>query len=141
MATNEEIDRFVSENREMIERMMAIQEEGIRTTAELGRQLTEEAIKVSVMMADIMMKKTEEFVKATFEMLTSPEVQKHFMTAGMETLAGVSAMAELAPMPGFVKTGVLDTERAVRQAACIANPACSARSGKNQVKDSEESAA
>jgi len=123
MATDEDIQRFVSENREMVERMMKVQKDSLRMASGMGK----EAIESSRKAAEFARDRSEEFVRTTYGMISSPEVQRHFMTAGMEFLAGLTAMAGLAPVPGFMKDAASDFERNARAAACKANESCPMR--------------
>jgi len=127
MATDEEIDRFVADNRELIERMMHTQKEGIQAASEIGKEMTTTAIESTIMAADIVRKQSEEFVKSTYRTITNPIVQRHFMNAGLEFIAGLSALAEAAPMPGVMKDTARDFERNLKSAACRANKDCPAK--------------
>ncbi len=132
MATDEEIDKFVSDNKELIEKMMRIQKESFQTAVRINKEMTEEAIKSTKAAAENARKKSEEFFKTTYEAITSPIVQKHFMTASIEFLAGLSAMAELAPIPDYMKTGISDFEKNARQTACSMNEDCPAKTKKTR---------
>lgn len=133
MATDEEIDRFVAENREFIEKMMAVQKENFEKTSELNREMTDEAIKNTKEAAEIARKKSEEFFKATVDTIASPVVQKHFITASMEFLSGLSAMVEISPLPDYIKTAASDMEKNVKQAACKNNKDCPVKSQKIEI--------
>lgn len=133
MATDEEIDRFVTENKELIERMMIAQNETIRLMADVNKELAEEALKKTKESAEEARMKSELFFKATMETITSPVVQKHFMNASMEFLAGLTAMIEIAPIPDCVKTSAGEFEKNMKRAACKANTDCPAKEQKVEI--------
>ncbi|AMK13411.1 hypothetical protein AUP07_0355 [methanogenic archaeon mixed culture ISO4-G1] len=141
MVTDEEISKFVGENRELIERIMKIQQESARETARLAKEMAEGAVDSTKVAAERAAKKSEEFFKATFETITNPVVQEHFLTAGLELIAGLSAMAEIAPIPDFMKEAAGDFEKEARKAACNANKDCPAKTKKVKVKDPDSKCA
>jgi len=130
MATNEEIDRFVADNRELIERMMNLQKENFERSAELAKEFAEEAFDTTVKAAELARKQSEDLFKATYATIASPVVQKHFMEASLEFLAGLTAMVEASPIPDCMKDAASDAERNFRQAACKANADCPAKAKK-----------
>jgi hypothetical protein len=148
MATDEEIDRFVTENRALIEKVMAaqketidrmveVQREGMQTQAEIGREAAKDAYSNVAETAEFVRQKSEDFFNATCEMITNPVVQKHFMTSSVEFLAGLTTLIEVAPIPDFVKVAASEFDKNMKQTACKANDACPA---KNQQKAEAETA-
>ena len=137
MATDEEIDRFVAENREFIEKMLTVQKENFQKVSEINKEMAQETMKNTKEAAEFARMKSEEFFKATLDAITSPVVQKHFMNASIEFLAGLSAMVELAPVPDAVKTAASDMEKNVKQVACKANKDCPAKMQKVKVNSEE----
>ena len=133
MATDDEIDRFVADNRELIEKMMNLQREGFERSAELAKEFTQEAFDSTVKAAELARKQSEEFFKATYETIGNPVVQKHFMEASLEFLAGLTAMIEAAPVPDYLKTAASDIEKNFKQTACKANEDCPAKAKKAKV--------
>lgn len=127
MATEEEIQAFVSQNRELIESMMRLQREGAVEAVSAARDAARDASSHARDAAEEARARAEEFAKATYGMFMDPEVQRHFMTMGMEFVLGVSAMMQRAPMPDFMKEGVSSTERTFRSSACRANEDCGVR--------------
>ena len=107
--TEEEFQDFVAKNRDLIEKIMVLQKEGVIEVASAGRDAAHEAAHV----VDDARVRAEDFAKATYSMFMDPEVQKHFMAMGMELFMGLSAMMQKAPVPDFV-----------REAACKANDQC-----------------
>ena len=124
MATDEEIERFVADNRELIERMMNIQKESFDRSADMAKEFTQEALDSTARAAELARKQSEEFFKATYETIANPSVQKHFMEASLEFLAGLTALVEASPIPESMKTAAADLERNARQTACKSNPDC-----------------
>jgi hypothetical protein len=141
MATDEEVEKFVAENRELIERMMSVQKDNLEKTAEVGKEFTMLAMESTFVAAEIVRQKSEKFVKDTYNTITNPVVQKHFMTAGMEFLYGLSTIVETAPMPSKVREGAKDLERNLRSAACKSNEGCPAKVNKVEIPAQEEPAA
>ena len=105
--TEEEFQDFVAKNRDLIEKIMVLQKEGVIEVASAGRDAAHEAAHV----VDDARVRAEDFAKATYSMFMDPEVQKHFMAMGMELFMGLSAMMQKAPVPDFVS-------------ACKANDQC-----------------
>lgn len=130
--SEEEFQSFIKQNRDLIERMMALQREAAVNVASVGRDVTHEVVGTAVESAEKAREKTEEFVKTTYNMFTDPEVQKHFMTMGMEFMAGMSSLMQKAPMPDFVKDAANGVESNWKQSACRNNDECAARRAKAQ---------
>ena len=136
MATEEEIQRFVSQNRELIESMMRLQREGAVEAASMARDATRDAAVLVHDSADQARERAEEFARATYGMFMDPEVQKHFMAMGMEFVMGLSAMMQKAPIPDFIKETADSTERNIKANACRANQDCARKSYKIDVEPS-----
>lgn len=132
--SDEEFQSFIKQNRDLIERMMSLQKRAAVETLSAGREITHEAVGAAADTAERAREKTVEFVKTTYSMFTDPEVQKHFMTMGMEFMAGMSAMMQKAPMPDFVKDAAGGVEQNWKQSACKNNDECARkRSSKQKV--------
>lgn len=127
MATEEEIQKFVSENKELIESIMRLQREGVVEATSAARDATKEAVVFAHDSADAARARAEDFGRAAYSMFMDPEVQRHFMTMGMEFMLGLSAMMQKAPIPDFVKETAGNTEKNFKSAACRANEDCGAR--------------
>lgn len=123
MGTEEDFQRFVEENRDLIEKMMALQKDGTIEIVSAGRDAAHEAERA----AEEAKRRAEDFAKATYSMFTDPEVQRHFMAMGMELFMGISTMMQKAPVPDFIKETAEGTERSWRSTACRTNEDCSAR--------------
>ena len=108
MVTDKDIDRFVTDNRELIERMMAAQREKARS-------------------------KSEKVLDSTYAIITDPELQMHFITAGLEIIAGLSAIVQLSIMPERMKEAAMGFENSMRAAACKANENCPAKTGRVKI--------
>lgn len=102
MVTDKDIDRFVSDNKELIERMMSIQKDN----AELAKR------------------KGEELIAIVFKAFLDPDVQRHFMASGFEILAGLTSLVHASPTPDFIKDAVSDFDKNLRAAACRTNEDC-----------------
>ena len=131
--SEEEFQSFIKQNRDLIERMMSLQKQAAVETLSAGREIAHEAVGSAVDTADKAKEKTEEFVKTTYNMFTDPEVQKHFMTMGMEFMAGMSSMFQKAPMPEFVKDAAGGVEKNWKQSACKNNDECARKKATNEV--------
>ena len=130
--SEEEFQSFIKQNRDLIERMMSLQKEAAINTAAAGREITHDVIDTAVDSMDKAKEKTEEFVKTTYNRFTDPEVQKHFMTRGMEFMAGMSSLMQKAPMPDFVKDAAGGVESNWKQSACKNNDECAAKRARAQ---------
>ena len=130
--SEEEFQSFIKQNRDLIERMMSLQKQAAVETLSAGREIAHEAVGSAVDTADKAKEKTEEFVKTTYNMFTDPEVQKHFMTMGMEFMAGMSSMCQKAPMPEFVKDAAGGVEKNWKQSACKNNDECARKKATKQ---------
>lgn len=114
--TEEEFQDFVAKNRDLIEKIMVLQKEGVIEVASAGRDAAH--------VVDDARVRAEDFAKATYSMFMDPEVQKHFMAMGMELFMGLSAMMQKAPVPDFVREAAGSTERNWKDSACKANDQC-----------------
>ncbi len=123
VGTEEKFRDFVEKNRDLIEKIMILQKDGVIEIASIGREATREA----AVSADAAKQRTEDFARAVYSVFTDPEVQRHFMAMGMEFFMGLSAMMQKAPVPDFVKKTVGSTERAWKSSACRANDECGAK--------------
>ena len=130
--SEEEFQSFIKQNRDLIERMMSLQKQAAVETLSAGREIAHEAVGSAVDTADKAKEKTEEFVKTTYNMFTDPEVQKHFMTMGMEFMAGMSSMFQKAPMSEFVKDAAGGVEKNWKQSACKNNDECARKKASKQ---------
>ena len=130
MATDEEIDRFVTDNKELIDRIMAIQREGVELAKILGKDTVKAGMESTSIAAKAVRKKGGKYFTATYEILTDSEIQKHFITSGLEFVAGFIALTEASPLPDCVKDAVTGFEKNMRAAACRANRNCPAKAKK-----------
>lgn len=127
MATEQEIHDFVSKNKELIESMMMLQKEGFTEAASVARGTAKTTAEIAQESAEAAKAHAEEFMKSAYSMFMDPEVQRHFVTMGMEFMMGLSAMMQRAPVPDFVKESAGSTERTVKTTACRANEDCGAK--------------
>ena len=80
-----DIEKFVKENMEEIERILKAQKSSFKEKTEQKKE------------------KAEEMMKSFASLFFSPDIQRHFVRAGIEFLSGVDELIRSAPMPGFVK--------------------------------------
>ncbi len=127
MATEQELHEFVSKNKELIESIMELQKEGFTEAAAVARGTAKTAVGAAHDSAEVAKAHTEDFIKSAYGMFTDPEVQRHFITMGMEFMMGVSAMMQKAPIPDFVKDSAEATQREIKATACRSNESCGAK--------------
>lgn len=115
-----ELEKFFSENRDMIEKLLKEEKEMIKDTFE------EEKEKMEALLEE-QKDKAKEAAQGVVNMITDPDVQKHFMAVGLELLMGINALMKAAPMPDSVKE-MVDKAEDVRKSAsdnfCKNNPDC-----------------
>lgn len=138
MATEEEIQSFVSQNRELIESIMRLQKDGAVEAASMTRQAAKDAVSFAEESVDSAKAHAEEFAKSAYAMFMDPEVQRHFMTMGLEFFLGVSAMMQRAPIPDFMKETAGSTEKTFRTTACRANEDCGVRKQKVEINADQD---
>ncbi len=111
-----DIETFIRENREMVERLLARERELISETLEQERadirkfaaaqeELARDTFHRSREYADDYaergMRFAEDAVGGAISMFTDPDFQRHVLTAGMEFMMALEALARAAPVPGF----------------------------------------
>lgn len=127
MTSEEEFQAFVSQNKDLIERMIALQKGAAGEFIGAERAIAREAYGHARGFADQGRARADDMFSAAMATFTDPEVQRHFMNMGMEFFMGMAAMMQRAPMPDFVRTGFNNAESGIRDAACRANQDCGAR--------------
>ncbi len=140
MATEEEINKFVEENKELIERMMKIRSD-FSSTRQAGKDLAISAVENTAAAAAAARSKSEEFFKDTVSTITDPVVQRHFMNASLEFLEGLSTLVAIAPIPDFVKDAASSIEKNARNTACKANKDCPNKAEKIEIEAPKEDSA
>ena len=119
-SNTEELERMIKEQREMIEKLMEAQKSSFKSTIEPKKE------------------KAEEFMKAMLSLFTNPEIQKHFVKAGMEFLSGIEEAIKAIPLPDNVKEGIGKASEIkdtfVRDVVCEMNPVCKYKTGKKMKK-------
>ena len=88
-----DIEQFVKENREKIEEILS------RSEKDPGR-------------------KAEERMKKVFAAFMSPEVQKHFLKAGLEALSGIEAIIRNVPVPDKAAEKAREARETVKDVMC-----------------------
>lgn len=118
--TDPELEQFIRENRDMIERLLKEEKTLFKEFFNEEKASIEE-------IAEEQKKKAREAAQGVFNMFTDPEVQKHFMTMGMEFMMGMNALMRAAPMPDIVKDMAEKADEARKGASenfCDTNPDC-----------------
>ncbi|MDR0888099.1 MAG: hypothetical protein LBM39_02810 [Candidatus Methanoplasma sp.] len=113
-----ELEKFFRENREIVEKLLKEERNLIKETVKAERERFEEYVgdpKVKV----------KETANDIFGAFTDPEVQRHFLTVGIELLLGVNALIQAAPIPEEFKDFVKKTEQEGKKAAGAAKKATS----------------
>jgi len=105
-----ELERFFRENKDMVESLIKEEREMIKRLLEEERANFDEVINKHKV-------KGEDVAKKTMDMFTDPEVQKHFMSMGMEFIMGMTALMKASPLPDSFKDMVDRTEGAGKEAA------------------------
>ena len=119
---NDEIDieEFVKKNKEIIEKILKEQKGSFKEKVEPQ------------------VEKAENTVKEVLGLFFNPEIQKHFVKAGMEFLAGVEEFLKKAPMPDNMKETVekaCDAKDAfVKDIVCEMNDDCKAKTKDKKMK-------
>ena len=98
-----------------------------RRRADGTRYRIEEDIEWARTRADQNRGRVEQSFRETYEAFTDPEVQKHFMTMGLNFIMGMSAFMQRMPGPDFVKEAASGMESSWKKASCSSNADCSAR--------------
>jgi hypothetical protein len=111
-----ELERFFRENKEIVERLLLEERDLVKETVKAEKERFEEYI------GDPRVK-AKETVDGLFGALTDPEVQRHFLTVGIEFLLGVNALIQAAPVPDEFKDFVKRTEHEGKKAAGAARKA------------------
>ncbi len=133
MTDDEEFQEFVRSNRDLIERMIALQKGAAEGFIGAERDMAREAYGQAREFAGYGRARTEDAFRSAYSAFTDPEVQRHFMNMGMEFFMGMSALMQRAPMPDFMREGIEITESSMRASACRSNADCGARKGPQKV--------
>jgi len=83
-----DIEEFVKKNREKIEEILKQREGSFRDRFEPKKE------------------KAEDAMRSLLALLFNPDVQKHFIKAGVEVLSGIGEIIKNAPMPEEMKQNV-----------------------------------
>ncbi|MBO7352193.1 MAG: hypothetical protein J6U12_04690 [Candidatus Methanomethylophilaceae archaeon] len=105
MVTDKDVDRFVADNWELIERIMVAQKGDAERARCKGQKLFDTA----------------------YTIVTDPELQKHLITAGIEFIAGLSTIIQSSLMSDRMKEAASGFEKSMKAAACRANEDCPAK--------------
>ena len=137
--SDEELQRFVEENREAIERLMASRASsdagGSSGPGRKGEAWFEEDFDRFRNRAEEDRERMEDAFRGVYEAFADPEVQKHFMTMGLNFVMGMSALLQRMPAPGFVKETASGMEASWKKSACGANADCGVKKKKIEITD------
>lgn len=140
-----EVERFVRENKEMVERLLKEEREKAKEVYEKGTASAEEFISyhgekakevyntekaLLTDFAEYQKKKAQEAVGGVIAMVNDPDVQKHFMYAGLELMMAIDALIKAAPLPDFMREAAekaKETRDTASKAYCEKNENCNAR--------------
>ncbi|MDR2845945.1 MAG: hypothetical protein LBV63_01540 [Candidatus Methanoplasma sp.] len=111
-----ELERFFRENKEIVERLLLEERDLVKETVKAEKERFEEYVGDPRVRA-------REAADGLFGALTDPEVQRHFLTVGIEFLLGVNALIQAAPLPEELKDFVNKTEHEGKKAAGAARKA------------------
>ncbi|MCL2712414.1 MAG: hypothetical protein FWD37_03960 [Methanomassiliicoccaceae archaeon] len=116
-----DIEEFVKKNREAIEKILKEQD----TSAFKEK-------------ADAQKEKAEEVLKGVIGTILNPDIQRHFVKAGMEFLSGIEELLKSAPFPEKVKETVEKAYEAketfVKDVVCDLNPDCKIKNKEKKTK-------
>ena len=119
---DEELRRFVSENKE---RILDILAESLPSEEDVDKAFTyaEKAESKVSKVKD----KAEDVAKDAYRAFMAPEVYRHFIRMGMEFFMGLNALAERMPMPDKVKRlkdDLSEAESGAKKEMCRVNTDC-----------------
>jgi len=105
-----DIEDFVKKNMGEIELILKAQKESFKEQANTQKE------------------KAEDTLKGVLSLILDPEIQRHFVKAGMEVLSGIEEILKKAPMPDKVKETFEKAcdakEKFVKDVVCEENPDC-----------------
>ncbi|MDR0778919.1 MAG: hypothetical protein LBE48_05755 [Methanomassiliicoccaceae archaeon] len=81
--------------------------------------------------------KAEDAFRSIISLFFNPEIQKHFVKAGIEILSGVEEAIKNMPMPDFVKETMnkaSETKDEMKKDFCDSNPDCKVKKDKKMKK-------
>ena len=133
--SEEEIARYVSENRDLIEMMMDRAERRREDDYERLRERLDGDVLRARDRMDRDVHRAEDTFREALEAFADPEVQRHFVTMGMNFFMGMSALMQRMPGPDCLKSTASDFESGWRKAACVSNRDCEARRRRIDIDD------
>lgn len=116
-----ELEEFFRNNKDMIERLLLGGLDTFKETYDEEKTMMEE-------LAEKQKEKAKEAAQGVVNMITDPDVQKHFMAMGFEFIMGMSALMKAAPMPETIRDMAAKAEEMRKTASdnfCQSNPDCS----------------
>jgi hypothetical protein len=126
--TDTEFEDFVLSNREKIISILEAEKEEAFDLIEKKKKKSKKKVKKKIEKGK---SKAESVAKDITVAMLTPEVQKHFVTMGIEMMMGMEAFMRALPMKGFVKEafdGAEHIRETVSDTYCDTNPRCSKKS-------------
>jgi hypothetical protein len=142
---NEDIVKFITENKEMVEKILTAEREKTVAAMESGNISPKEFLeyhgagardaisgeKAMVKeLAHSQKERAEMLVEGAMSMITNPDFQKHAISAGLEMLLALDSLIKAAPLPEFAKDfaeRARSTGDVVQQTYCDMNGSCKAK--------------
>lgn len=116
-----DIEGFIRDNKEMVEKLLAREREiitealeqeraNLRRFAEVQGGLAKDTLQMgreyAGEYADLGRKRAEDAAQGVVSMFTDPDFQRHIVSAGMEFMMAFDALLRAAPLPEFAKDAV-----------------------------------
>jgi hypothetical protein len=118
MSTDEILEYLVRTEKDKVEKILKAQKETVKEKLGPRKDRAEDAFRSLV------------------AMFLNPDIQKHFVKAGMEILSGVEEAIKVMPMPDFVKEAMgkaSDAKDAImKDVVCDSNPHCKVKVNKDK---------
>jgi hypothetical protein len=118
MSTDEILEYLVRTERDKVEKILKAQKEAVKEKMESQKDRAEDAF------------------KSVAAMLFNPDIQKHFVKAGMEVLSGIEEAIKVMPMPDFVRDTMSKASDAkdtiMKDVVCDSNPQCKVKVNKDK---------
>jgi hypothetical protein len=102
-----EMEKFLKENREMLEKLFREEKEMLksfyREEKEFFKGAFDEECSKAEEFSEEQKKKAKDAAQGMFNAFTDPEVQKHFLSMGIEFMMAMTALMKAMPIPDAVK--------------------------------------
>ncbi|MDR3075206.1 MAG: hypothetical protein LBU30_04120 [Candidatus Methanoplasma sp.] len=108
--TDPDLERFFKENRDMVERLFREEKDLLKNVFEEEKARAEELLEEQK-------KRAKDATQGVVNMLTDPDVQRHFTAMGIEFMMGINALMKAAPIPDSVRDMADKAEEARKNAS------------------------